>query len=423
MAAFYMALFIIRPWEQLFPGMQTLHPERTYAICMLVAIFFFKGKHFQMTWQTVTVTGFFAAVGISALNAVNPSLAWDPVYQYLAQVIFYFVLLLIIRTPYELTFIVLSYIAIMSVYLSKALWEFFVNGQHRYDMGVVRMEGIEGTYGGPNDLAMSIVVSLPFVVFLWRNRSIITESWPIVWQIRFKRCLIIYGVMAVTSIILTNSRSGMVGFVVFAAILMFSGKGLARKVKYLLAGVIALVLIWTVMPAENKGRLSTLWAPEKGPANAQASADGRKEGFKAGMEMFRRFPFTGVGSGNFIAYRVPNVDGIALQAHNLEGQLLGELGILGGATFLLMVGAVLGSCSKIVRFARNRSDAVLLCLADLAGACRFSVLLLIFLGTFGHNLYRYNWLWIAAFCVLALRFSMERLDPLEKKSIRLFQSH
>jgi hypothetical protein len=113
----------------------------------------------------------------------------------------------------------------MFVYLAKALWEFFVNGQHRYDMGVIRLEGIENTFRGPNDLAMSIVVSLPFAVFLWKNRASIAETWPASWQIRLKWGLLIYGAMAVTAIILTNSRSGMLGFVVFIAVLMFSGSG------------------------------------------------------------------------------------------------------------------------------------------------------------------------------------------------------
>jgi O-antigen ligase len=164
------------------------------------------------------------------------------------------------------------------------------------------------------------------------------------------------------------------------------------------------------MPAENKGRMSTIWSPEEGPSNAQVSAEGRIEGYKAGMAMFRRYPFTGVGVGNFIAYRVPNVDGIALQAHNLEGQLLGEMGLVGCFTFLLMVGATFGNARRIIRYAGNQTNGALLCLSDLARTSRLSLLLLIFLGTFGHNLYRFNWLWIAAFCVLALRFTRERLQ-------------
>jgi O-antigen ligase len=410
MAAFYMALFIIRPWEVLFPSWEVFHPERSYAICMLTAVFFAKEKYFQMTWQTVTVLIFFAAITTCSLFAIDSSLAWDPFYQYLSLVIFFFVLILIIRTPYELNFIVLSYVAIMFVYLAKALWEFFVNGQHRYDMGVIRLEGIENTFRGPNDLAMSIVVSLPFAVFLWKNRASIAETWPASWQIRLKWGLLIYGAMAVTAIILTNSRSGMLGFVVFIAVLMFSGSGFLKKIKYLVAGALVLALIWALMPAENKGRMSTIWSPEEGPSNAQVSAEGRIEGYKAGMAMFRRYPFTGVGVGNFIAYRVPNVDGIALQAHNLEGQLLGEMGLVGCFTFLLMVGATFGNARRIIRYAGNQTNGALLCLSDLARTSRLSLLLLIFLGTFGHNLYRFNWLWIAAFCVLALRFTRERLQ-------------
>lgn len=415
MAIFYMALFIIRPWEQLFPVMAIVHPERVFAICMLVAVFLSGGKKFQLTWQTVTVLLFFTAIVFSGFFAYDPSLAKDEVYKFLSIVIFYFVFLIVIHSPYGLAFIVLSYVFTMCVYLSKSQWEFFVNGKHEYRMGVSRLIGIEDTFGGPNALAMSVVVSLPFAALLWKNRTLISNTWPVFWQKKLRFGLLIYGALAVTSIILTNSRSGMAGFVVFVTIIGLSSKGFGKKIKFSIVGVIILAVLWTLMPDENKGRFRTIWAPEEGPANAQESAEGRVAGYKAGMEMFRRFPFTGVGVGNFVAYRVPNIDGEPLQAHNLAGQLLGETGWLGGVTFLMVLGSTIVNCRKIIKYARYRSDPVTSFLADLAKACLISLTLLIFLGMFGHNLYRFNWLWIAAFSSLALRFIHERIITIEMR--------
>lgn len=407
MAAFYMALYIIRPWERLFPSWQAFYPERTYAICMISVVFFSGKMQFRLTWQSVTVVLLFASIAFSGFFAYNSSLTWDILYGNSTLIIFYFILLLVIRTRYDLVFIVLSYIAIMCVYLGKSQWEFFLNGQHRYDMGVIRMTGIENTFGGPNSLSMSIVVSLPFALFLWKNSTIITRHWTTVWQTRLRRGLILYGLLAVSSIVLTNSRSGLVGFLIYVGILMFSGKGLRKKLGYVAAGVLILSLIWIIVPEGNKGRIRTIWDPEDGPANAQESAEGRVLGFEAGMEMFKRFPFTGVGAGNFVVYRARYLDGIPLQAHNLEGQLLGEMGIIGGLAFLMFIGAIITNCKHISRLSKNQNNAVAKLFGDLARACSVSLFLLIFLGTFGHNLYRYNWLWLAAFGVLARQMQQE----------------
>jgi O-antigen ligase len=131
--------------------------------------------------------------------------------------------------------------------------------------------------------------------------------------------------------------------------------------------------------------------------------------------MFERFPISGVGIGNFIPYRVSNVDGIPLNAHNLYGQVIGETGVIGGLTFFIMVIVTIQSCGKIRIRARNIDDPKLTVLSGLALACRNAVILLAFEGLFGHNLLRFNWLWLAAFSALALQF-VNSISAQEKKS-------
>lgn len=407
-AAFYLTLSIIRPWEQLFPAMMIIPFERCYVLFMISVTIATRSKNSLPTsWQTVTVVFFLVSLLVCGLLAQKPDLAWDEIYTFFPAIIFYFVLLSVVRNPQHLMIVIIVYVATMTIYLWKAEWEFFVYGQHRYDMGVIRMVGIEYTYGGPNDLGMSVNASLPFGLLLWKQKEAISASWRKVWQKRFRYGLLLYGLLAVSSIVLTNSRSSMLGLIVFVLLGILGGKGFGRKVGYLAGGICILALIWTLMPVENQGRLRTVWAPEEGPSNAQASADGRVEGFKAGMEMYRRFPFAGVGPGNFGDYRAPNIDGLSMQAHNLVGQLLGELGTVGGAAFLLLITATLGNCRAIKRSAIGAQQGPLPVLSEVAVACRNSLLLLLFLGTFGHNLYRYNWLWLAAFSVLARHFAAE----------------
>lgn len=409
MAAFYVALFIIRPWEKLIPWLGDISFERIYVILMLIAVFLSKEKRFSLSFQSVSVLFFLMGIAISAILARKPSLAWEPLYSYLTLVIFYFVLLLVIRTPYELAFMVICYITTMAIYLWKSQWEFWIYGQNRYDMGVVRLVGIENTFGDPNNLAMSIVVSLPIALFLWSFRKELSSGWPIFYRKWFPRFVIFYFFLATVSILMTNSRSGMVSFIVFIVLSGLHGKGVGRKIKYLLVGTLILSGVWLVMPEKNKSRFETIWDTEKGPHSAQVSAEGRIEGYKAGMKMFERFPLTGVGVGNFIPYRVVHVDGVPLNAHNLAGQLLGETGIVGGITFLLMVLSILLNCRALRLLGKESPSLTISLLSALGLACRNSVLLLCFTGLFGHNLFRFNWLWLAAFSSLGFQYASEAL--------------
>lgn len=405
MTVLWMALFIIRPWERLFPELADWNVERTWALAVIAIVAASGILRLCNSFQTTAVLMFFAALTISSLGAADGSAAWEELYKYITLVIFYFILLSVIRTPYQLFFVAACYVAVMAVYVSKSEYEYFVHGAAQYTMGVSRLRGIESTYGGPNTVAASCVLSLPIVQFLWRIRKHFTETWPGIWRVWFPRCLVIYFILATSAIILTNSRSGMVGFVVFVFLSLIAG----RKARGILAGFVlaALLLgvIWMAMPEESKNRLSTVWDPSRGPKNAQTSAEGRIEGMKAGVAMFCRFPMTGVGIGNFTSYRVAEVDGVPLQAHSLVGQTLGETGFLGAGTLLILLAALFANCRKTSALAAGISHPRLDVLSRFAGACRLSVILLLFFGLFGHNMLRFNWLWLAAFALLCRSFS------------------
>ena len=401
---FYILFFIIRPWEQMFPWLGALHFERTYAIFMIMAVFFSnKRTRFQLTSQDFTVLLFFGAIIVSSILAFNLSLAWNQLYIYITLVIVYFIFRLVIRTIYELVFVVSCYILAMALYLAKSQWEYFIHGQRIYDQGVYRLAGISSTLGGPNSLAMSIVVTLPLLVFLWSIRKELTYGWPKFWRNWYSRFLSIYLVLAVSSIILTNSRMGMLSFVLFILLNMFRSKNLSKKITCALLGAFILAVIWQVMPNESKGRFRTIWAPEEGPANAYSSAMGRVAGFWCGIDMFKRFPFSGVGIGNFVEYRVRRLDGVPLNAHNLLGQALGETGLIGSVTFFIMVLVTLSNYRGINNIKRNYNDSRIEVLSNFTIACRNSLILLAFDGLFGNNMLRFNWLWLAAFGVLALQ--------------------
>ena len=413
LSLFYMALFIIRPWEKLFPWLGVFHFEKIYAIFMIFSVFLSHGNRISFDSQTKSVIVLFLSIFISAIFAVNPSLGMPVVYKYLTLVIFFFIILAVIQTPYQMYFFCFFFIVVMTLYLGKAEWEYFIHGAGTYRMGVWRLMGIESTFGGPNSVAGSIVLSMPITYFLWKSRKLFTNSWPGFWRINYPRFLVFYFILALSALVLTNSRSGMSGFIVFVLLIIFSKKGVQKKIGFVLLSVMFIFLVWSLMPQESKNRFETIWDPTKGPANALASARGRIEGFKAGLMMFKRYPLTGVGVGNFITYRVSHVDGVALQPHNLVGQVLGETGLVGAIAFLIFIVLILNTCRRIRKIFSEQGNILLQTLKDFSITCRNVILLLFYLGLFGHNLLRFNWLWLAAFCALSLSFTQKNLNSIK----------
>ena len=403
----WIALDIIRPWEIMLPELAPLHVARLYALGM-IAVVICSGKfRWCRSPQTTGVLLFLAALAASWCFAGNSAAAYDEWYKYATLVAFYFVLLSVIRTPYQLCFVVLCYLAVMAAYLGKSQYESLLNGHHVYTMGVYRLIGIDENNGSPNGLAASIVLSLPFLHLVWRERHTLSETWPRFWRTWLPRFLIAYFLLAMTSVILTNSRSGMLGFVVFVVLSLMAGKKLGKRIAGVGYAATFLAVVWVMMPAEKQNRLRTVWHSEAGPSSAKSSADGRIEGMLAGLEMFRRHPITGVGIGNFVGYRVAELDGVRLQSHSLLGQTLGETGLLGGAAFLVMLAATFVNCRRTERSAGERPDRTLAVLARTTSACRMVIVLLLFFGLFGHNLLRFNWLWMAAFGLLCRTFAEE----------------
>ena len=213
--AFWIALLIIRPWERLLPSLEPLHVERIFAILASSVVVGCGLFRFCSSFQTTGILLWFLALVLSFALAISPSLAWDGLYVYFTLFVFYFVILSVTRTPYQLVFIVACFLVAMGLYLGKSEWEYFFCGGRAYSMGVPRLQGIDTTYSHPNSVATSTVLSLPFLYFLWKVRNQFTRTWPQYWRTRFTYALLLYFAIAVSAIVLTNSRTGLLAFFVF----------------------------------------------------------------------------------------------------------------------------------------------------------------------------------------------------------------
>lgn len=409
--AAYIAMFIIRPWENLIPELGALHFERLMVAGIVVATVVCSGFRVRMTPIMLSVFGMVSVISLGSLFAQDVSLAEPEITELIGTFISFVVLTKVIKTPYQMMFIITSYVVVTTTYLAKSQWEYLLNGSYKVEMGVIRLIGIDLTFAHPNEVASTALYSLPFIYLLWESRGLFTAQWPRLWQRLFPLFLVASFLVSAVAIVLTQSRSGQVGLLLFGCMVAVRTGGIAKKLKYVVVGGLIALTVFVFLPEKFQARFRSLWdskvEQEYDLSGTNASAEGRLEGFFAGIEMFKEHPIHGVGLGNFADYRVKsNIDENALDAHNTVGELLGETGFSGFLCFVVFVVVFLYQCRQIRRIARRAPDNNRLQLFGQVGlACRDSAFLLLYKSVSAHNFQRYNWMWFAAFAMAALFFA------------------
>jgi hypothetical protein len=87
----------------------------------------------------------------------------------------------------------------------------------------------------------------------------------------------------------------------------------------------------------------------------------------------------------------------------MYGQVLGEMGLVGVAALSALLLAFWANAREARRLRRTLPPGKMVFASEVCRGVGLTILLLLLLGSAGHNLYRYNWLWFAAFQAAALR--------------------
>lgn len=395
----YLFLFIFRPYEY-WPILGTLHIERIYMIFLLVAVMTWKDKRYIPHPINSSVLTFVSAMLISALFALSWTDAYARLYTYMTLIIFYFIIILTIRDEEDLKKFIIAYIVIMLLYVGKSSWEFFINDRHEWRMGVRRMVGIDTTYGDANAFGASIAYSLPF---LWALIKTKIEN-P-----KIRKMLWTYAAIALSCIIFTGSRSSMVTMLLF---FILTWLGTSKKLLVAIIMLLSLIIAWHGMPDMYQQRFLTIFKPE---INTEQSAQGRILTLKEGVAMFKSNPILGVGPGNFSRGSAQLISSSGLSSHNLYGSLLGEMGLIGVFSFSFLVITIVATHWSIIKRLKKINLPGSGFLTSVSIASIHTIIMLLFNGNFGANLYRYNWLWIGAIGVLSSYFIEQKKDCYRQK--------
>jgi putative inorganic carbon (HCO3(-)) transporter len=318
-------MLFLRPQEQ-FPPLEALHLAELCAIVGILGMVLGRLSRglsaIRVTPEVIGVFGFGAAMLLSMPTSFWPGGSVHVFLEIYIKLLLIFVLLAhALDRPErldQLTFLIVlfsGYIALRAVIDG-------VRGTNLVEGG--RVGGsVRGIFGNPNDLALNMVVFLPFaLVWVFRSRA------PLV-----KRGLAgLCALLMLATIVFTRSRGGALGLAAMMAVLTIGS--LRLKPAIAAAALAALLLALPMAP-------STFWARMESITDASKDETGSRQARLDLMEeawnVFLDHPVLGIGLGQFVNYDPDGRREAWNVTHNALLQVATELGVVGLIPFCFLI--------------------------------------------------------------------------------------
>jgi putative inorganic carbon (HCO3(-)) transporter len=403
----YWAWMLIRPQER-FTGLGGEIPlERILAIGVIVSLLvhykLLKNRKLNFKPPTTALLAFLFANYLSVPFAVwRTGALWTA--NDLARLIAFFLLAInLIDNERRLRVFLWTYVGCMAW---TAIDSLYLYGIHPYyAQGIQRLTSGTATFGDPNATGFNLAMVIPFVFFLVQTGK--------TWQ---RLILLCCTALLAHCVILTASRAAASLLLIVFVIAALQS---SRRLILIPAAILLFVITWAVLPAQYRERYTSIATFAEDPSKAgrsdvseDESAYGRVIGFVVAWDMFVDHPLLGVGAGDFPAafyglnYSYKGIKGWH-QPHNLPGQVLSELGLLGALTFGAFLFSIFRASSQIGSAVRRGMQESLRNARLLNRAIFSSLICLVVAGFSSHNLYRYNWYLAGALMVFAVQLSSQ----------------
>jgi putative inorganic carbon (HCO3(-)) transporter len=222
-----------------------------------------------------------------------------------------------------------------------------------------RLEGIlGGNYNDPNDLALAIILSLPFcLVLMFLSRTVIKKAF---WSVSM--------IVMAYAVFLTGSRGGFAAFIVVVAICLWEFAIRGRRRYLLLLVAAAGMVLWQFAGGNLDERLRGTFDPNDESGPAYASAQDRQQLFWRSIEITKEHPLFGVGPGNF-----PQVSGLWHTTHNSLTLLSSEAGIPALVLYVMILWAGFRNLRAAMRLTRGQRESSILVRGIYASFCGYLV--------------------------------------------------
>jgi len=381
----YLFIMLFRPGE-LYEVLGQIRFELLSGI-YIGTLILFRGRLKQVSWRTHDINKamflFIGVVYLSVPQAFDVAFSWDYAYSNFFLIFsLYIMIICLLNEIKDLKLLIYMYL-IMTMWL--AYMPIFNHlsgiGHLRLGPGIIHSKGITSGVAGHVGLANMMTQAIPFAYFTFINeRNKIGKGFALL-------ALIMY----VYATIGSGSRGGFLGLIICAAIFFIKTK--RRSLFLILLGVG--IFLFTGLDEKYLNWMSTI----SDFGMNEGSAHSRWDGLRNGIDMAMRRPILGVGVGCYSLARGAWF-GWSVWAHNHYGELIGELGILGVASWTWLIYLCFKEIKRLKKGlikAGLERDKIYEGVLD---ACWAALVLRLIIGMTTHSLSVFIWYMIAALLVV-----------------------
>ena len=342
----FTGVLFFRP-QDVFPPLQVLHLAELSAIAGLASLIVGRlGRRQSLTRMTPEFAGVLALGTVILLTA--PFSIWFggavSVFTdiYLKVALVYLLAVNVLISPKRIERITWLLVLALGYLAFRAVFD-YARGVNLMARGTRVRGAVGGLTENPNDLALHMVVFLPLAIFMAMRPG------P-----SFKRLVAAAaGVCMLGAIVASGSRGGFVGFA--AMVVVLAGFAARQRPAIVVAGALAMLCALPLVPDQYWRRISSITDPSK---DDYESSEARRQLFSEAFDAFVENPITGVGAGQFKAYKPETRIQRWQETHNIWLQVASELGIFGLAVFGFLAARAFGAVWQTRRLlARVRAAA------------------------------------------------------------------
>jgi O-antigen ligase len=321
----FTAVLFLRP-QDMFPALDVLHLAELSAVAGLVTLFMGRlGRHQAITRITPEFAGVLAFGAVLLLTA--PFSIWFGgaigTFQdlYLKVILVYLLAVNVLISPKRLERMTWLLVLALGYLAFRAVFD-YARGINLTAHGTRVRGSVGGIMKNPNDLALNMVVFLPFAAF------IAMESASTLKRLTAAACM----AGMIGAIVASGSRGGFLGFAVM--LLVLAGLAVRRRPGFVVVGALVALCALPVVPASYWRRISSITDASKDDVQ---SSQARKTLMSESVDAFVANPLTGVGAGMFKNWNPKDREEAWHESHNVWLQVASELGIFGLAAFFFLV--------------------------------------------------------------------------------------
>lgn len=290
---------------------------------------------------------FLTWVLVSLLWAEDVGVARQTFFRYALNLVLFPIVFAAIREPRHVSWL-------YTVFIAGGLLGGFV-GLQTVQSSDIPDERLSGAGLNPNELGALLAVAAVLATCLAVSRSSSAGA---------RLIALAAALLSTLLVIMTESRGAMLGLTAAVLVTPFAagrGRRAAAVAVALAAALSVAVWVTTAAPAQTRERLT----------QPTSSGSGRVDLWTVGLRMVKDEPITGVGAGNFPVSSVHYLlqpGAIARDefivdhpkvTHNIYLQVLAELGVIGLALFLALIGTCLACVLRAARTFRRQGAATM----------------------------------------------------------------